>query len=93
MTPAPSTSVFGPLVTEVATYYRELPRLLAEGEAGRIVLIKGDRVVGVWDTFDDAYQAGVLLFGFGPFLAQPIDTRDPERPAPYFPTPAGGASG
>ena len=93
MTPAPSTSVFGPLVTEVATYYRELPRLLAEGEAGRIVLIKGDRVVGVWDTFDDAYQAGVLLFGFGPFLAQPIDTRGPERLAPYFPTPAGGASG
>lgn len=91
MTPAPSTSVFGPLVAEVATYFRELPRLLAEGEAGRFVLIKGDKVVGVWDTFDDAYQAGVLLYGFGPFLAQPIDERDVHRLAPYFPVPVGSA--
>jgi hypothetical protein len=39
---------------EIATYRRELRRLLAEGHAERFVLIKGDEVIGVWDTSDDA---------------------------------------
>jgi hypothetical protein len=68
--------------TEIATYRRELPRLLAEGHEGRFVLIKGDQVFGVWDTFDDATQAGHDRFGLGPFLAQPIDSRDLTRPFP-----------
>ena len=45
---------------EIATYRRELPRLLAEGYAQRFVLIKGDQVVGVWDTSDDAYALKVI---------------------------------
>jgi hypothetical protein len=68
--------------TEIATYRRELPRLIAEGHAGRFVLIKGDAVVSVWDTSDDAYQAGCERFGSGPFLAQPIDPRDLTRVFP-----------
>jgi hypothetical protein len=92
MPPTPLPPALAPLAAEVATYYRELPRLLADGQAGRFVLVKGDAVVSVWDTSDDAYQAGVSQFGFGPFLAQPIDPRDLDRLAPYFPTPAGSAS-
>jgi hypothetical protein len=80
-----------PLTTEIAAYYRELPRLLGDGHAGRFALVKGHAVVSVWDTSEDAYQAGVTQFGFGPFLAQPIDARDLDRLAPYFP-PAGSAS-
>jgi hypothetical protein len=80
-----------PIAAEIATYFRELPRLLDDGHAGRVVLVKGDRVVGVWDTDADAYQAGVDLYGFGPFLAQPVDARDLDRLAPYF--PAAGAGG
>ena len=69
--------------TEIRTYFRELPRLLEEGHEGRVVLIKGDQVVSVWDTFGDAYQAGRDRFGFGAtFLAQPIDSRDLTRPYP-----------
>jgi hypothetical protein len=68
--------------TEIATYLRELPRLLAEGEEGRYVLIKGDQVVSIWDTADDAYQAGCERFGLEPFLAQPINGRDLEMPWP-----------
>jgi hypothetical protein len=67
---------------EIATYRRELPRLVAEGHAGRFALIKGDEVVSLWDASDDAYLAGCQRFGSGPFLAQPIDPRDLTRPFP-----------
>lgn len=68
---------------EIRTYVRELPRLIAEGHAGRFVLIKGDEVLSVWDTFDDACQAGRERFPFGvAFLAQPIDPRDLDRTFP-----------
>jgi hypothetical protein len=60
---------------EIRTYRRELPRLLAEGQEGRFALIKGDEVVSVWDTFDDAYQAGRERFGMEAFIAQPIEVR------------------
>ena len=72
-----------PLKQEVATYLRELPRLLADGHEGRHVLVKGDEVLSLWDTFDDAYQAGRERFGWGvAFLAQPIDPRFLEHPWP-----------
>jgi hypothetical protein len=68
--------------TEIITYRRELPRLLAEGHEGRFALIKGDQVLSIWDTGGDAYQAGRERFGFDPFLAQPIDGRDLNRDFP-----------
>jgi hypothetical protein len=69
--------------TEIRTYFRELPRLLEEGHEGRVVLIKADQILSIWDTFGDAYQAGRERFGFGEaFLAQPIDSRDLTRPFP-----------
>ena len=77
---------------EIITYRRELPRLLNEGQEGRCALIKGDQVLSIWDTFDDAYQAGRERFGFDdPFLAQPIDSRDLTRvfPEELSPSKAG----
>ena len=63
--------------TEIRTYFRELPRLLEEGHEGRAALIKGDAIIGLWDTPADAYQAGRERFGLDQaFLAQPIDSRD-----------------
>ncbi len=76
---------------EVSVYLRELPRLLKEGQEGRFVLIKGDQVLSVWDTFDDACQAGVDRLGVGvPFLAQPIEARylDYPWPADFLPRKA-----
>jgi hypothetical protein len=72
----PATKALLLLKREINTYRRELPRLLAEGEEGRFVLVKGDQVIAVWDTFDDAYEAGRLLYGLDVFLAQPINPRD-----------------
>lgn len=59
---------------EIRTYLRELPRLLAEGHEGRHALVQGDEVLSIWDTFEEAYQAGAEKFGLGiPYLAQPIE--------------------
>jgi hypothetical protein len=71
----PATKALLLLKREINTYRRELPRLLAEGEEGRFALVKGDQLIAVWDTFDDAYQAGRLLYGLEVFLAQPIESR------------------
>ena len=72
-----------PIRTEIRTYIRELPRLLAEGQEGRHVLIKGDEVVSIWDTADDCYQAGCERFGIGvPFLSQEIDSKYLDMPWP-----------
>lgn len=64
---------------EIATYRRELPRLLQEGEAGRYALIKGDEVLSVWDTQRDVLQAGRERFGLAPIFVQEINPRDIER--------------
>lgn len=60
------------LAAELATFERELPRLLAEGEEGRWALVHGDTVASVWDTCPDAVQAGDERFGLVPFLVQQV---------------------
>jgi len=67
-----------PLAQEWKTFKREIGRLLMEGHNGRHALIKADQVLSVWDTFDDAYQAGCDRFGLGVFMVQEI--QPVERP-------------
>src|SRR5947209_1504753 len=35
-------------------YRREAGRLLAEGHEGKFVLIKGEEIIGLWDTREEA---------------------------------------
>jgi len=80
------TSLKG-LQAEIATYVRELPRLLHESQAGRFVVIKGAEVCGTWDTYRDASQYAHERFGVEqPFLIHRVDERDVER-LPRVPTP------
>jgi len=60
---------------ELATYEREKSRLVAESE-GKFALIRGDVVVSVWDTYEDALQAGYTQFGLEPFLVKQIQGID-----------------
>src|SRR4051812_12063307 len=71
------------LATELATYQRELPRLLTEGAEGRWVLVQGDVVISVWDTFNDTIQAGYDRFGRTPFLVQQVSSEQRLAQTPW----------
>ena len=60
-----------PLEIEQATYARELPSLL--DQAGKFVVIGGDVVAGVYDTYGDALKFGYDRFELTPFLVKQIE--------------------
>jgi hypothetical protein len=64
---------------EIATYLRELPRMIEEGHAWRHALVKGDEVLSIWDTQGDAIQAGRERFGLDAIYVKTIDPRDTKR--------------
>jgi hypothetical protein len=59
-----------PLEQEQKAYERELPKLLAS--TGKFVLISGDVVSDIFDTYHDALKAGYDRFGLKPFLVKQI---------------------
>jgi hypothetical protein len=61
-----------PLKTEWELFRRERPRLLAEGHEGRWVLVKGEAIIGLFDSGDEAYNVGLERFGVVPMLVQQI---------------------
>ena len=58
------------LENELAVYHRELPNLLPD--EGKYVLIHGNAVAGVWETYEDALKAGYERFSLKPFLVKKI---------------------
>lgn len=44
-----------------------------EGNIGKWVLIKGAELIGLFDDFDQAVQAGFARFGLEPFFISQID--------------------
>ena len=58
------------LQAEVDTYNRLLPTLL--NNQGKFALIKGGELVGVFDSYQDALQAGYQKFALAPFLVKLI---------------------
>lgn len=75
-----------PLEREMRTYFRELPRLIAQGHEGRYALIRDDELLSIWDTLDEAATAGYDKFGLEHFMTQKIRPRDLEHLAPFFKT-------
>ena len=59
------------LTRELATYERHKDELVGSHE-GRFVLIRGDEIAGVWDTYKDALEAGYKQFELEPFLVKQI---------------------
>ncbi len=57
---------------ELTAYREAVPRLLAEGDRGRYALVHGDRLDSVWETLDQALDAGYERFGREPFLVMQI---------------------
>ncbi len=60
------------LEKELETYKTKLPELLAD--EGKFVLIKGDLVVDVYGTYEDAIKAGYGKFQLQPFLVKQIQS-------------------
>ncbi len=59
------------LEKELATYESHREELVLANE-GKFVLIHGDAIAGVWDTYKDALAAGYSQFGLSPFLIKQI---------------------
>ena len=58
------------LEIELETYKAKLPELASK--EGKFVLIQGDQVVDVFDTYADAIKEGYAKFGLNPFLVKQI---------------------
>ena len=56
------------VLSEEYEYYRTRRNDLLTKHNGKFALIKGKEVVGIFDTDQDAYKAGLLRFGNVPFL-------------------------
>jgi hypothetical protein len=75
-TELPEAKADSPLRHEWNFYRREVGRLLGEGHEGRHVLIKGEQIIGLWDTHDEAMQAGYQRFAGQPFLVHQVLERE-----------------
>jgi hypothetical protein len=65
------------LFDESETYRHEVARLLMEGHEGKFVLIKGKQVVGLYDSWGAAREAGPLQYFPTPFLVQKVCAEEP----------------
>ena len=65
-------------------YLREAGRLITDGHEGRWVLIKGETIVGVWDTDEEARTAAAEQFLMEPVLIHQIREWEPALQPPTF---------
>lgn len=71
-TELPPSKLGEELAEEWETYRREVGRLLAEGNEGKYILIKGGEIIGIWDREKDALAKGYELFLRQSFLVHQI---------------------
>ncbi len=62
---------------EWKTYKREVVRLVAEGNEGKFVLIRGDAIIGIWDRREDAMAVGYERFGYTAIYVHEINAIEP----------------
>jgi hypothetical protein len=65
------------LAAEWETYRRELGRLLAEGQEGKYALIKGNEIIGIYETWDEARRIGLEKYLLQGHMVRPILSREP----------------
>jgi hypothetical protein len=76
-TELPEDTSGGPIAGEWNFYRREVSRLLAEGHEDRWVLIEGEKIIGIWDTEEEADEARLQNFLMQPVLLKQICVREP----------------
>jgi hypothetical protein len=65
-----------PLAVECDFYRQEVGRLLAQGHAGRHVLIKGPELIGIYDTHEGALAEGYQRFRGQDFFVHEIQAEE-----------------
>jgi hypothetical protein len=75
-TELPAAQPDSQLSREWEFYRREVGRLLAEGEEGRFLLIKGEKIVGIWDTQEEAEAVAFYQYPLEPCLIHQIQRRE-----------------
>ena len=76
-TQLPEDTSTSPIAVEWNFYRREAGNLLAEGHERRWVLIKGEKIIGIWDTQEAAYEVALQNYLMQPVLIHQILTREP----------------
>jgi hypothetical protein len=76
-TELPEAKPGSPLYHEWNTCRREVGRLLAEGHEGRFVLIKGEVILGIWETRAEAKAVALQKYLMQPCLIQQVRSREP----------------
>ena len=66
------------LLSKEPAFFKNNLQDLADEYPGRYLLIKGEDVVGAFETHDLGVDAGIKLFGRGPFLVRSVTEPDPE---------------
>ncbi len=61
---------------EWETYRREVGRLLAEGNEGKYILIKGREIIGIWERQEEALRIAHQKFLLQAFLVHQIQERE-----------------
>lgn len=76
-TELPENTSNRPIAKEWNFYRREVGRLLAEGHEGKWVLIKGEEIVGIWDTEEEADRVRLQKFLMQDVLIHQVLSREP----------------
>jgi hypothetical protein len=69
------------LEEEVAYFESKKPELLFSSE-GKVALVKGQEILGLFDSEEQAYAAGLARLGNQPFLIRRIAKDDPTASIP-----------
>ncbi len=69
------------LETELQFFAQQKPELLKYHE-GKFALVVGQQLLGVFDTHEDAYKAGLARVGNRPMLIKQVVRQEPMQSAP-----------
>jgi hypothetical protein len=72
----PPSEPDSPLAVEWEFYRKEVGRLLAEGHAGRHVLIKSAEIIGIYNSHNEAVAEGHRRYLMQAFLVHEIQTEE-----------------
>jgi hypothetical protein len=76
-TQLPDAKADSPLYHEWNHYRSAVETLLAEGHEGRFVLIKGESIIGIWDTRAEAKGVALRKYLMEPCLIQEVRRHQP----------------